>query len=152
MIDSDYTSASKYGNISMSDIDLTNQQYPQFQPKSKKYKIDNLDSIETVLTRGTSLFQIGNKPNYSPTFGTSPVPNSSFPRSKYQFPLSGQQNVDELLARKQQQRSDLNQLSTDGRVRSTKTCYQKYFNEELNENEHRVWWSSESQDLETDFD
>lgn len=149
MLNTDYM-LSKYQNINLSDLDLTTQEvYPNYN--NFKKNIDNGDVIEAALTGGTSMFQVGKKLNYSPLAGSIGTNNvTRFP--KLQSPylvLSGQQNVDEMLARKQQQRSLQNKQSLDGSFRSTKNCYKKYFNEELNENEHRVWWSHEAQDMET---
>lgn len=144
---------SKYGNISTSeDIDMTRQEMPMnlnipyASPESDK--IDNSDVIEMAITRGTTLFQ-PNGQGFSPLNGIVPTP-SIF--AKYDIPLSGQQNADEMLARKQQQRAATSKRSLDGAVRATRDLFCKYFQEELDENEHRVWYSSEAQDVETDWE
>lgn len=153
LLDTDYRFPTQHQNITFSDIDLTTQD--QYNFGGHRGKIDNADVIELALDGGTNLFQIGRKPNYSPLSGSIGMNDvTRFPKHlpKYQIPLSGQQNVDEMLARKQQQRGYQNKQSIDGFVRSTKNCYTKYFNEELNENVHRVWWSEEAQDIETTWD
>lgn len=60
-------------------------------------------------------------------------------------------NADEKLARRQKHRGDINKKATDGRVRSTANLFRKFFQNELDENEKRVWWSAESRDVDTDF-
>lgn len=155
MIDTDYRFPRQSQNITLSDIDLSQQNYGIYANNKKNRFIDNADVIESALDGGTSVFHIGTKPNYSPISGSIGMNNvTRFPRNlpKYQIPLSGQQDADERLATKQQQRSYQNKQSIDGFVRSTKNCYTKYFNEELNENAHRTWWSEGAHDFETTWD
>lgn len=147
---------SKYGNVSLSeDIDMAQQMDSDafnataFKNSgfNKSSTIDNNDVIEEAITRGVSLFNPSEN-SFTPINGNAV---DLVQASKFDIPLSGKQNVDELLARKQQQRANLNKMAIDGAVQSTKNIYEKYFSEELDENEHRVWWSSEAQDLETDW-
>jgi hypothetical protein len=144
-VNTDNLEMNKYGNISTTDIDMTTQEMPNMDFDSSY--IDNSDVIEMAITRGTSLFHPDGQ-GFSPLKGVAETP-SVF--SEYNIPLTGQQNVDELLARKQQQRAAINKRALDGRVRATRALYNKYFTEELDENEKRVWWSSESADIETDW-
>ena len=140
--DTDYD-YSKYDNISLSDdADMTMQEVPV---NFGNNTYDNLDVIESSITRGTSLFP-------SEQVGFSTLEGDPDMLNRYQnIALSGQQNIDELLARKQAQRSTMQKRSLDGAVQATKNLYSKYFTEELNENENREWWSSEASEIETDF-
>ena len=154
-INTDDFEINKYGNISTSeDIDMTKQELSKmdfglFDKSNNKgpNNIDNSDVIEMAITRGTTLFQ-PNGGGFSPLKGIVDVPNKF---SEYDIPLSGKQNVDEMMSRKQQQRASMNKRALDGSVRATRDLYCKYFQEELDENEHRVWYSSEAQDMETDW-
>lgn len=137
---------SKYGNLPIDEIDMTVQEVP-ISSKMHNKKIDNSDIIESTITRGTTLFR-PNGTGFSPLIGDINAPEYFY---KYDMPLSGQQNIDEMLARKQQDRANLNKKAIDGAVMSTKNLYSKYFHEELDENEHRVWYSSEAQDIEDDW-
>lgn len=143
-ITNDY-SLNKYGNISISDIDMTRQQ--RFTSFKKSNFIDNSDVIEEVLSGGSSLFQ-PNGGGYSPVNAVYRQPKKF---NSYLTPLTGSQNVDELLARKMQQRGTMNYQSMTGTARVNKDIYQKYYFEELNENQHKNWFSSGSYDLETDW-
>lgn len=140
---------SKYNNITEDDINLASQEPQNYGTPIIEHNenIDNSDNIETAITRGTSLF-FPNSIGFTPT---AIMPDMPSHWKDYNIPLSGQQDLDERLATKQQQRSNLNKIAIDGSVRSTKNIYEKYFNEELQENEDRVWWSSESQPIETDW-
>lgn len=143
-IDTDNYSLSKYGNISVSqDVDMTKQEVDLPEGDNS---LDNTDIVDQVITRGTSL--IHSKPDsYSPT-----VNHNTFEmKKKYNIGLTGKQDADEMLARKQSQRGALNRDAMTGFARHTANKYYNSFDDELNENEHRVWWSSESQDLETDW-
>lgn len=139
---------SKYNNISTSeDIDMTKQEEAPMPRLFLDNTIDNSDVIEMAITKGTTLFQ-PNGTGFSPLKGIADIPKHF---NDYDIPLSGQQNVDEMLSRKQQQRAATNKRALDGAVRATKELYNKYFQEELDENEKRVWYSSEAQDIETDW-
>lgn len=145
-LNTDDNEINKYGNISTSmDIDMTEQQIQNM--KFNGVSIDNSDVIEMAITRGTTLFQPDGK-GFSPLRGNVETP-SMF--ANYNTVLSGKQNVDEMLARKQQQRANINKRAIDGTVRDTRTFYDKFYKNELDENEKRVWYSSESQDIETDW-
>lgn len=172
-LDNDNYALSKYDNIDMNDLDMSQQLVPlsfndpSYNDKSlENDKIDNSDLIAEMMTRGTGLYQ-PNDHSYSPIHSDSydnpykvdpnkPLYRSNNPETyenvlEYDSVLSGQQNMDEMLARKQQQRSDLNKRSIDGKVRATKNLYSDMLQEELNENEQRVWYSSEAQDVETEW-
>ena len=143
-------SLSKYDNISMSeDVDMSKQDVYGLQGGNNlNNQIDNADVIELAITRGTSLFQPQPKNGFTSLKGLIDGNDNLY---GYTIPLTGQQDVDELLARKQAQRGIMNKRSLDGAVRSTKKIFVKYLTDELAENEKRVWWSSEAQDLETDW-
>jgi len=142
--DVDNYNLSKYGNISISqDVDMTKQEVDLPEGENA---LDNTDVVDQVITRGTSLMH--SKPDsFSPT-----VNHNTFEmKKKYNIGLTGKQDADEMLARKQSQRGALNRDAMTGFARHTANKYYNSFEDELDENEHRVWWSSESQDLETDW-
>ena len=135
---------SRYGNISVStDADMTKQEIPV---QAENDEFDNADTIDQVITRGTSLLHNGGE-----NFSTTNNHNNFEMKQKYNIGLSGMQDADEMLARKQSQRAALNRDAITGAVRHTKRSYDRTFAEELDENEKRVWWSSEAQDVETDW-
>jgi hypothetical protein len=141
---------SPYKNISTSsDIDMTRQELSD-ESVTESGKIDNSDVIDMVITRGTSLFQPDGK-GFTPLRGSEDNTFEKRGFSLFNIPLTGSQDVDELLARKQTQRGAINKRALDGQVRATRNLFNRYFQEELNENEQRVWYSSEAQNLETDW-
>jgi hypothetical protein len=135
---------SRYSNISLpTDIDMTTQEVPVV---GENNEFDNADTIDQVITRGTSMIHNGNE-----NFSVINNHNNFEMKQKYNIGLSGMQDADEMLARKQSQRAALNRDAITGAVRHTKRSYDRTFAEELDENEKRVWWSSEAQDVETDW-
>lgn len=60
-------------------------------------------------------------------------------------------NMDDKLARGQTHRSEMNKRAIDGAVRATRNQFDKYFANELPENESREWWSHQADDNETDY-
>ena len=142
---------SKYGNISLSnDIDMS-QQRVYASVGSPNDPIDNSDVIDMAVSKGSMLYQSINN-NITPIKSTmSQDVLGSSGTVEYDIPMTGSQTIDEVLARKQQHRASINKKAIDGHVRSTKKIYEKYFKDELDENESKVWWSSEAQEIETDF-
>jgi hypothetical protein len=154
------TPFSKYGNMSLTvDADQAQQRIlgmgEDLGPENPT-SIDNSDVVQAVMLRGSSYFQ----PNWKGITPTSSGQYTNFslaePAEKgrvspYDMTLSGGQNLDEILARKQQQRQYTAKQAIDGHVRATRNMFNKYFNNELIENEQKEWWSAEAQDFETDF-
>ena len=92
-----------------------------------------------------------NKKTY-PTSGGSLDGSPMNVYAQYQEPLNERAlSMDDKLARKQQHRADINKRAIDGRVRATKNLYEKYFANELAENEARDWWDGEASDNENDY-
>lgn len=60
-------------------------------------------------------------------------------------------NNDDKLSRGQMHRSQMNKRAIDGAVRATRNQFDKYFSNELDENEKREWWSHQADDVETDY-
>lgn len=60
-------------------------------------------------------------------------------------------NNDDKLSRGQMHRSQMNKRAIDGAVRATRNQFEKYFGNELDENEKREWWSHQADDVETDY-
>lgn len=60
-------------------------------------------------------------------------------------------NNDDKLSRGQMHRSLMNKRAIDGAVRATRNQFDKYFGNELDENEKREWWSHQADDVETDY-
>jgi hypothetical protein len=149
---------SKYGNIiESSDIDMMDQRLHGLDlsdPAGREQRIDNSDVVEMALNKGNAVFQ----PNGVGVSATNSVDLASFTlhepgvMSAYDLPQSNFMDLDEVLSRKQQHRANMNKKATDGHVRSTKNIYNKYFKNELDENEKRVWYSAEAQEFDTDFD
>lgn len=159
-INEDDLDISGYGNVSESgDIDMMDQRMHSMNfgltSEYPEGKFDNSAAMEEALWRGNVVFQ----PN---AVGISTTNNAALTNfslgepgvmSDYDIPLNpASTTMDETLARKQQQRASINKRAIDGAVRSTKNMFQKYFANELDENEKRVWWSDEAQELTTDFD
>lgn len=72
--------------------------------------------------------------------------------SEYQVPLSDRAiNIDDKMARKQHHRADMNKKAIDGAVRSTRDKFERFFANELPENEARDWWGGDAMDKESDF-
>lgn len=117
--------------------------------------MDNSDIVQGYLQKGSSIFQPGTAQGVTTT---SSANHSNFTLAQpgmynqYSVPLNPRgYNADEALARKQQHRGNMNKRAIDGMVRSTRNVFQKYFTDELRENENREWWSAEAQPIETDF-
>jgi hypothetical protein len=117
--------------------------------------MDNSDVVQGYLQKGSSIFQPGTAQGVTTT---SSANHSNFTLAQpgmynqYSVPLNPRgYNADEALARKQQHRGNMNKRAIDGMVRSTRNVFQKYFTDELRENENREWWSAEAQPIETDF-
>ena len=139
----------EYGNISLSgDIDTTRQRV--FYHGNNDSEFENSDLIEQSVLGGSDIFQPASGfqgvsaashagLNAFTMAGPSGLPYFD-DMSMYDTPLSGSYDMDELLARKQQHRGAINQKATEGRVRSTKNLYAKYFQNELDENSNRIWW------------
>lgn len=60
-------------------------------------------------------------------------------------------NNDDKLSRGQMHRSQMNKRAIDGTVRATRNKFDKYFGNELDENEKREWWSHQADDVQTDY-
>jgi hypothetical protein len=117
--------------------------------------IDNSDVVQGYLQKGSSIFQPGTAQGVTTT---SSANHSNFTLAQpgmynqYSVPLNPRgYTADEALARKQQHRGNMNKRAIDGMVRSTRNVFQKYFTDELKENENREWWTAEAQPIETDF-
>ena len=147
-------------NFIPEDVDPLINTYPQYEPKirqelnNKKSELDNSD----VIKKASSSFVTLNDP---PLSITNNAAMSNFYNkmgghvdnySNFTIPINDHGiTLDEALARKQAHRSLMNKRAIDGSVRTTKKMFEKFFQQELNENEKRVWWSSESNLNETDM-
>ncbi len=161
-IDTDEYSLSKYGNIAeSSDVDMMDQRMhgldlsptPDADPALAN-RIDNSDIVDMALNKGNAIFQpngVGVSPTNSADLASFTL-NEPGVMTKYALPQSNFIDLDEVLSRKQQHRANMNKKAADGHVRSTKNIYNKYFRNELDENEKRVWYSAEAQEFDTDFD
>ena len=158
-LDTDDNSMSIYGNMSLAnDMDSTQQRIPNID--LTRGEIDNSDLVEQVVQRGNTVFQPANLgvtaassaqlTNFT-LAGPSGIPIYDH-MPTYSIAQNNHNSIDELLARKQQHRGSMNQRAIDGRVRSTKNLYKRYFQNELDENEKRVWYSAEAHEMETDFE
>ena len=149
---------SEYGNISqMNDLNPLDQRSPDFE-FDQSDDIDNSDIVEDSLRRSSSTFQPNNTGGVTPItsaekshFRMAHPPTSSIAGLDYSVPLGeAGLNADANLARKQHHRASINKRAIDGAVRSTRNKFAKYFQNELDENESRIWWETD-QNLETDW-
>lgn len=148
--------ATTYGNIvPEKDIDtMLQRKYIPLPKEIDKKNIDNSDvierAIEGYITQHTPN-GIGVSDSTSATLTKRYLkePEEQFVREPYQ---ARAYDADEASARRQQHRGDIEKKAIDGSVRSTKNRFAKYFREELDQNEGRVWWSAESKKYDTDFD
>jgi hypothetical protein len=146
-------------NIRLSEVDTALQRPTGLNlaigqvPTEINSSIDTSDVVQRVLTRGNVVYE----PNMQGVSATTAAQISNFnlaepgPTTLYSIARTNKTNVDEQLTRKQMHRGAMNKKAIDGKVRSTKNIYQKYFLNELDENEHKVWYSAEAEDLEMDF-
>lgn len=150
---------SEYGNISlMNDINPLGQTQPNMRFDSTGADIDNSDVIEMALGRGSSTFQPARVSGVTPTssateshYRLAHPPSQDIAGLEYMTPINeAGLNADASIARKQQHRSSMNKRAIDGAVRSTRNKFAKYFTNELDENEDRVWWETDH-NLETDW-
>lgn len=132
-------------------VDFAKNPDGTYQPSAE---IDNSDAVEEAISRGNTVFQ----PSMQGVSATSSAMLSSFnmaepgPMPDYTIPINNRAtSVDESISRKQQHRGGINKKAIDGAVRNTKNVYQRCFLNELDENEHKKWWSAEAEDVETDF-
>jgi hypothetical protein len=147
---------SEYGNISL-EKDIDSFQQRTFIPASSQGEIDN----QGVVDRAISGYLTQHTPNEPGVTNSSNAVMTNFylknpTMSKDMYirePYESKAiDADEALSRKQQHRGDMNRKAIDGKTRSTKNIYQKFFETEGDQNEKRVWWSAEADDHETAFD
>lgn len=161
--DMDDAEFSPYGNIkTSSDIDSMMQRNTKMDyigndeiGYNEVEVIDNSDLVEDFMQKGSSIFQ----PNTAQgVTATSSAYHSNFTLHEpgmflqYSTPINSRgYTADEAMSRLQQHRSSINKRAIDGAVRTTKNRFAKFFANELDENEKRVWYSAEAADIETDF-
>jgi len=149
---------SEHGNITMArDIDSMEQRIIDVVIDNKG-PIDTADAVEASLERHSSNFQPDRAHGFSSTSSaylsnyTLGEPNPNTAKLDYRVPLNdAAYDLDESLSRGQQYRASINKRAIDGAVRHTRNSFARVFSNELNENEKRVWYSAEAEDLETDF-
>jgi hypothetical protein len=157
LIDTADGDLSPYGNITVSgDVDTLFQRKTTLDMTDvKPDDLDNSDMVQSAMQRGSSIFQ----PNTAQgTTASQAGYHSNFKLAQpgmymeYSVPINPRgYTADEALARLQQHRSEINKKAIDGAVRNTRNVFEKYFVNELKENEDREWWSAEAQPMETDF-
>lgn len=131
---------------------------------SKEKKIDNMIPYENMPYRYKSP-QIAKNANSLTQIPYSSPPNNwdlinavydESSHTQYDVPehpsylnLNGRgYNVDEQMARMQSHISDRNRRAINGAVRATRNKFDKFFEQELRENETRHWWENEYADYE----
>jgi len=157
LIDTDENALSQYGNIGTSgDIDTLFQRKTDLDMTDvTPDDLDNSDFVQESIQKGSSIFQ----PNTAQGVTASQAAyHSNFKLAQpgmymeYSVPINPRgYTADEALARKQQHRADINKKAIDGAVRSTRNIFNRFFQNELNENEEREWWTAEAANFETDF-
>jgi len=156
----DDTHLSRYGNISvMNDIDKLSHRNADMEYNNISDLYDNSDIIDSVIHNHSSTFQPNHAQGVTPTtsayhsnFKLAEPGRTDVDNLEYMTPLNDKAiSADEALARKQQHRASINKRAIDGAVRTTKNKFQRIFQDELDENEEREWWSAESTKFETDF-
>ena len=145
----------KYGNINL-DKDVDTLQQRNYIPIEKNNSTINNNGVIDRAIYGYITEHTPNEPGISNSssatmtnFYLGQPAETEFIRESYDVRAI---DADEALSRKQQHRSDMNRKAIEGKVRSTKNLYNKYFADELDQNEKRDWWSSEADDYETSFD
>lgn len=83
------------------------------------WAIDNSDVVDNVISYSRGLYDYD--PNYEAI------------------------DSDDLLAKKQEHRAQINKKAIDGRVKSTREIYDKYFAAEFDEEESHEWWGNNDQ-------
>lgn len=157
LIDTDENALSQYGNIgTSSNVDTLFQRHTDLDMTDvARDDLDNSDFVQLAMQKGSTIFQ----PNTAQgVTASSSAYHSNFKLAQpgmymeYSVPINQRgYNADEALSRAQQHRSSINKRAIDGAVRSTRNIYERFFQNELNENEQREWWSAEAQPFETDF-
>lgn len=157
LINTDETALSQYGNIgTSSNVDTMFQRHTDLDMTDvAPDDLDNSDLVQYAMQKGSTIFQ----PNTAQgVTASSSAYHSNFKLAQpgmymeYSVPINQRgYNADEALSRIQQHRSSINKRAIDGAVRSTRNIYERFFQNELNENEQREWWSAEAQPFETDF-
>jgi hypothetical protein len=122
----------KYKPETFSDIFVKSDINPLVQAQTEivgTSELDNSDEVMNLLNKNST---------------TSDFLNSS--------PISDEGlDLDHAIMQKTAHTNNLNKRAIDGRVRTTKKLYEKYFENELAEQEDREWWSAEASPIETDF-
>ncbi len=131
----DESEHSPYGNITISDIDSLEQTKPNIVGSDV---LDNSDEVNNYIYKGPHA-HIPHESDFLNSHGFN------------QVPLTDGMDLDQALAHKKIHTDSINKRALDGRVRTTKKLYEKYFIDELNEQENREWWSAESSPIETDY-
>lgn len=157
LIDTDENALSQYGNIGTSNnVDTLYQRHTDLDMTNvAPDDLDNSDFVQDAMQKGSSIFQ----PNTAQGVTASRAAyHSNFTLAQpgmymeYSVPINPRgYNADEALARKQQHRADINKKAIDGAVRSTRNIFNRFFQNELQENENNDWWSAEAAEFETDF-
>jgi hypothetical protein len=144
---------SDFGNI-VPEKDIDTLQQRKFIPAKLGDEIDNQNVMEKAIS-GMLTTHTPTEPSWS-TSNTGTMtgfylnkPSKTYIQEAYE---NRAMDADEAIARKQEHHGDMNRKALDGKIRSTKNIYEKYFVPELDQNEKRVWWSSEAEDHETTFD
>jgi hypothetical protein len=157
LIDTDENAISQYGNIGISnDVDTLFQRNTDLDMTDvAPDDLDNSDYVQESIQKGSSIFQPNTAQGVTASQGAY---HSNFKLAQpglymeYSVPINPRgYTADEALARKQQHRSDINKKAIDGAVRSTRNIFNKFFQNELHENETNEWWSAEAEEFEADF-
>ena len=111
-------------------------------------KYDNTDIVNQIIQGGNEPFQYNWKAATDTDNSEDHVYNK---RNPYQPALTGKVNVDERLAIMQQHRGSLPKRAIDGMVRSQAPMFKRMFQDELEQNEHREWWTAKAQNMESDM-
>jgi len=149
-----------HGNISHDwDVDPLGQEPIKDLSFSISDKIDNSSTVNSVINNYSRMhrpqeavskdwYNVKDRQNYTTPFS---LPENHLLYSGYSIQINDRAvNADDALARKQLHRGDINKKAIDGRVRATRDLYQKYFTDELIENEEREWWDG-TEGMETDW-
>jgi len=151
---------SRYGNISrnfdVAPVGQTDRDY-----NFENDELDNGDVVTQFLTGGANTYVPGEvkSANYYS------VHDLAYPKHPGQemgegsdllygnsVPLNERAiTMDDKLSRGQKHRAQMNKRAIDGAVRATRNQFDKYFVNELDENEKREWWGGQAEDNETDY-
>ena len=149
-------------DVSVKNFDIPLGQMDRDMAFSENSEIDNGDVVNQFITGGAQAYvpqEVQSDNYYSVHDLAYPKhPGEAIGEAKPDYLLGSLVvlnddaiSMDDKLARGQTHRSEMNKRAIDGAVRATRHQFDKYFANELPENESREWWNNQADDNETDY-